>query len=340
MEISSECYHVLACIMNYRRSLLASSPAALPAQDRAHNIINGSDAESYAMAKFILACRGEGYWGSREEDNSKIDLVFSFEHPWFKGERSLVLTQVKSGATYGRISNKGFELKAKAKKSAIRTSHSICVIWVDRDCDKLFWAYIRPDASVINQQYGAHHEVSPATVFDLIRCMSRANTGTRGAKGLIIRKRSSEVTSRRKRVKEAYKKFSTIKSPVLGDIELTRLGWRHMFRSGRREENKASSLDIIPYLNRLLTRSPSDHAITESSIFSSKGFSYQVREHLLKFEGLTLSTKDNGTERDLVAYVRFIEEIGYPNDWEKKAMLSQQVTRRVVLKSAYYKKKK
>ncbi|NVJ61503.1 MAG: hypothetical protein HWE27_13990 [Gammaproteobacteria bacterium] len=326
--------------MNFTRSLLASSPESLAEQDRARNLINGSDAESYAMAKFLLACRGEGCWGSREEDNSKIDLIFSFEHPWSKGERSLVLTQVKSGASYGRVSDHGFELKARAKKLAIRTSHSICVVWVDRDSNKLFWAYIHPEVSVRNQQYGVHHEVSPATVFDLARCMSRVNAGTRGAKGLIIRARSSGVTDRRKKVKKAYKSFSTINSPVLGTIYLTRLAWRHMFRSGRREENKASSLNIIPYLNRLLIRSPSDHAITESRRFSSRGFSYQIREHLLKFEGLALSTKDNENEKDLVAYVRLIEEIKYPNNWEEKAMLSQQIERRVVLKSAYYKKKR
>lgn len=326
--------------MGFTRSLLLSSQYIFPLQDRAHNAINGSDSESYAMAKFLLACRGEGFWGSREEDSSKIDLIFSFEHPWFKGERSLVLTQVKSGASYGRMYDKGFELKARAKKSAIRTSHSVCVVWVDRDCNKLFWAYIHPETSVRNQRYGAHHEVCPATVFDLARCMSGVNTGTRGARGLIIRKRSSGVTDRRKKVKEAYKSFSTVNSPVLGTIHLTRLGWRHMFRSGRREENKASSLNIIPYLNILLTRSPSDHVITESSRFSNRGFSYQIREHLLKYEGLALSTKNNGSEKDLVAYIRLIEEIKYPDNWEEKAMLSQQVARRVVLKSAYYKKKK
>lgn len=323
--------------MKHTRSLLASSPIVDPEESRSKNSINGSDSESYAMARFILACRGEGHWGSREDDNSKIDLIFSFDHPWIRGERAMVLAQVKSGDSYGALTPSGFELKGRAKAAASRSSHDICVVWVDRNERKAFWAYIHPDSASRTQKYGSHHEVSPATRFDIARCMSHARSGFQGAKGLHIRRRTSAISARRSSVKIRYRNISKVKSPVLGEIELTRLGWRHMFRSGRRKENKATSLDIIPYLNRLLSRWPSSHAITESSNFSVNGYTYQVREHLLKFNGLIVSLKGEKSENDYCAHVRIIEEIRYPNDWESAVMLSQQVSRRVVLKSAYYK---
>lgn len=323
--------------MKHTRSLLASSPTFEPDESRSKNAINGGDAESYAMAKLILACRGEGYWGSREEDNSKIDLIFSFEHPWNRGERMIVLSQVKSGSSYGKLTRSGFELKGRAKASASRSSHDICVVWIDRTERKAFWAYIHPGSVARTQNYGSYHEVSPATIFDLARCMSHARSGQQGANGLHIRRRSISISDRRRTVKERYRAISKVLSPVLGEIELSRLGWRHMFRSGRRKESKATSLNLIPYLNRLLSRWPSVHAITESSSFSVNGFTHQVREHLLKYNGLIVSSECDHRRGDYCAHVRVLEEIRYPNDWEAAVMLSQQITRRVVLKSAYYK---
>lgn len=324
--------------MAHLRSLIASFPRTEPIQDRSHNPINGGDAESYAMGRLLLACRGEGHWGSREEDNSKIDLIFSTEHPWFSNERMMILSQVKSGSTYGRITDNGFELKGKAKKGAHKTSHSICVIWVDRDNRRAFWAYIHPDSTSESQEYGVYHEISPAILFDLARCMSSFRPGPRGAKGLHVRKRDSALSTRRKSVRDFYKEKSKINTPFLGEIELTRLGWRHMFRSGRRESNKSTSLDLIPYLARLLERYPSSYAITDSRKFVSNGNTHQIREHLLKFDKLTVSSRSHSAESDFVAHVRLIEEIRYPNDWWDQVMLTQLVMRRVVLKSAYYKK--
>ena len=152
------------------RSLLLSRPLPTPLQGRPQNPINGSDSESYVLAKIVLACRGEGHWGSREEDNSKIDLFFSAEHPWVKRERLIILTQVKSGESFGSTLSHGFKLKAKAKSAAIRTTHPVCVVWVDRDINRIFWAYVHPATTASDQEYGAYHEVAPPMIYDLARC--------------------------------------------------------------------------------------------------------------------------------------------------------------------------
>ena len=318
-------------------SLLAPRSIPQVLETRYFNSINGGDAESYAMSQLILACRGEGQWGSREDDNSKIDLILSFEHPWATKERMLLLSQVKSGKTYGSLYKKGFLLKSAAKKAAKRTTHHICIVWVDRINHKAFWAYIHPDTILKNQAYGEYHLITPATRFDLARCMSLVRTGEIGAKGIHIRRRNSELKIRRSFVKKRYSEQTDILSPVLGKIELTRLGWRHMFRRSRREENKATSLDIIPYLKRLLARTPSTHAITSCSTYDFGRFTYQNREHLLKFDKLIVSYALGEEKNTVCAHIRLIEEIRYPKDWASTVMLSQQVERRVVLKSAYYK---
>lgn len=70
--------------MTVRGSLLSRENIIKFLEGTLQNTLNGSDSESFTMSMLILACRGEGHWGSREEDNSKIDMIFSFEHPWVK----------------------------------------------------------------------------------------------------------------------------------------------------------------------------------------------------------------------------------------------------------------
>ena len=319
------------------QSFLTSLQTAAPVQDRAHNSLNGGDAESYAMAKMILACRGEGQWGSRAEDGCKIDLIFSSQHPWHKGERILILAQVKSGESYGRLIPDGFVLSGRAKAEAKRTSHGICVIWVDRDTSKLFWAYVHPKTKATQQCYGALHEVSPATIYDLARCMAAQTATKSGAKGLVVRKRTGNITERRKRVKQAYRAGSGAQSPVIGRVEFTKYGWRHIFRRGRLKANKSASMDLIPYLKKLLQRFPTKHAINASELCTKGQYQYRTCEHLLKYDGVSIFDKQIGASRKAVAHVRLVEEIKFPELWDATVMLSQSVMRRVVLKSAYYK---
>lgn len=312
----------------------------VPFQTPDYNTINGADAESFAMARVIHACRGEGQWGSRAEDNSKIDLIFSTSHPWCKGERMLVLSQVKSGSSYGSIldSDKGFKLTASAKSAAKRSTHNICVIWVDRDHGRAFWAYVRPGSSQGSQSYGAYHEVSPAMLFDLARCMAqRVANGNAGGRGVMLPNETGNIISRRAFACERYRGISTIQSPLLGSIELTRLGWRHMFRRSRSAKNKNASLNLIPRLPALLQTLPSTSAITSTNFYRKDEFDRRVCEHLLKYDRVLTIRKGESSPRSVTAYIRVIEEISFPTNWCQKVMLSQMVERRVVLKSAYYK---
>ena len=289
------------------------------------------------MAKVVLACRGEGHWGSREEDSSKIDMFFSAPHPWHKGERLVVLAQIKSGPSFGSSLAHGFKLTGAAKGAAIRTNHGVCVAWVDRDANRIFWAYVHPTTTSRPQEYGAYHEVAPPMLYDLARCAGLKRSGMSGGRGVIVRKRSSELGARRKQVKAVYQAFGKVISPALGWIELTRLGWRHMFRKGRREANKASSLDLIPYLKKILEQWPSAHAITEHKTFESNGYIHRVCEHLMKFDQVQIQTNRLVKSEQVVAHIRVVEEVRYPLNWESNVMLSQLVSRRVVLRSAYWK---
>jgi hypothetical protein len=110
-----------------------------------------------------------------------------------------------------------------------------------------------------------------------------------------------------------------------------------MFRRSRAARNKAASLELIPVLGSLLRQHPTSNAIVSTDFFTKDGFEHRICEHLLKFAETSVFRKSNRQLEMVTTYIRVIEEIRYPKDWADKAMLSQLVARRVVLKSAYYK---
>ncbi|MBO6701108.1 MAG: hypothetical protein JJ921_02130 [Pseudomonadales bacterium] len=319
------------------KSLLKSRPILPPNQTRAFNHLNGSDAESLAASRLVTACRGEICWGSREEDNRKIDLILSCDHPWYPGERLLILSQVKSGDTFGMRNELGFKLKGAALRAAKRTSHSVCMVWVDRSTGESFWAYVHPDTKLTPRDYGLHHKITPATVFDLARCMSRNISNMKGGRGIVVRSRTGNVTERRKTVRSTYRSLASVFSPTLGKIELTRLGWRHMLRSGRSQANKKASLELIPYLPKLVAQTPTTNAVTNIKEWKSDDYTYRVTEHLLRYSEVSYSEKNQTGTKNIEVILKVLEEIRYPTDWQNDAMLSQRVERRLVLKSAYHK---
>jgi len=318
-------------------SLLITNELPVVVNDRAHNIINGNDAELLAGARVLFACNAEISWGSRNEDGSKIDLFASYDHPWFMGERIILLIQVKSGPTYGQIMGNGFELTQRAKLLAKRTSHEICVIWVDRVVSKLFWAYIHPNTALTNQFYGKHHRVNPAMRFDIARCQSKYLPYKLGGAGVIIARLAHPIGVARKIALRKYRELSrqNILCPVIGKVEFTRMGWRHMFRKARSQKDKASSMDVIRQLDSILIGIPTNHSVTKTDYFVSDNYEYRVVEHLLSYEKVKLF--DGGITKEIKVIIKLKEEVRYPTNWHNDGMLSQKINRRVVFLSAYHK---
>src|SRR5690554_7757419 len=95
--------------------LLQKIPTNKVKESRDLNISNGNDAETYSASKLLAALGAEVSWGSRNEDGRKIDLIASYDHPWYD-ERIIFLVQVKSGKSYGVKLPNGFKLLTRAKK--------------------------------------------------------------------------------------------------------------------------------------------------------------------------------------------------------------------------------
>lgn len=321
------------------KSLLKTTSLPLADDGRANNAINGNDAEFLSASKMLMAFGAEISWGSRNEDSRKIDLIASFDHPWFDKERLILLIQVKSGSSFGESTREGFILYASAIKLAQRTTHAICMIWVDRKSGKPFWAYVHPSTLKKAQEYGRNHSISPAMRYDLAQCQATSLPMKVGGSGVIISESIFDLPKRRKGALEIYKMLSKkgVLCPILGKVEFTRIGWRHMFRKTRSKNNKSTSLNLIGYIEKILLDIPSKHFITAIHQSTQSNYEYRNAEYVLIYDKVKYFNPATRVTGHIEVVARIIEEVRYPEEWANQGSLSQLIGRRVVLLSCYYK---
>lgn len=303
---------------------------------RNENVGNGNDAEFLAASDLVMAIGAEISWGSRNEDGRKIDMICSYDHPWIEKERLIFLVQVKSGPSFGKKLTDGFKLKVNAINAAKRTTHPICIIWIDRLSSCVFWAYIHPNTVSRTQDYSNNHIVSPAMRFDIARCQSQFLPLKKGGSGIILKEKSINLIELRKSALAKYKKYQVcgLFCPILGNIEVSRIGWRHMFRKTRAKAYKEKSFTTIKYLDKIISDLPSKVYISNSNFFEKSEFKYRTCEYVMVYVDVK---EHNSTLNRVKVIVRVLEEIRWPLDWTRNSTLTQFIERRNVLLSCYYK---
>ncbi|EIE1275505.1 TPA: hypothetical protein NJ328_004880 [Vibrio parahaemolyticus] len=295
------------------------------------NSVNGGDGESKAAADLLLATRGEVKWSSREVDGRKIDIEFSAEHPWYEKENFSLSFQVKAGHSYvNKTCNTLFAPNSTLFKSIQRQSDKIGLIWVDPDKDTSQWCLIRPNSKYMRKGYGLHHKITPATLYDLARCYGRDLNKPKHGHGICISRKPKTLKVLRSNAIGSYYGNKVVLSPVLGEIKLTRLGWKHMFRKSRRAEYKETSLQVIPVLGKLLEHIPREHIVHSTKYYSIDDFEYRECEHVMSFTQVKDSNKNY-----LNVTVKVLEYVRYPKNWRERSYLTQLVQRETRLLSAY-----
>ena len=302
------------------------------------NSQNGNDSEVISASNLIQALNAELSWGSRNEDNSKIDLLLSFNHPWIKGKRTFLLSQVKSGASFGKVINNTIKLYAKGIKEAQKSQNDICLVWYDHSTQENYWAYIHRNSKPKIVELGQNHILSPATRFEISRCISRSTKlKFFNSRGLILdfkKIKSIPLSIHRKNVRTFYKNSNTIENPLYGRIDLTNYGWKHMFRKSRVKQYKNDSLIIIPYLKQLLSFQPDRHWVISFNSSKHNEFTIINYEHVLRYENI----KNNDNEDVFEVVIKLIEEVIFPTEWKSANLLTQKVFRKSILKSCSLKK--
>lgn len=333
---------------NQRTNSLLQSEFFSPEDSIIQNHNNGSDAERIAASLLAQACKGEIRWGSRQEDGRKIDLLLSFENPYGK-EIIPVLCQVKSGKSYGLMSDDKSKVTLKGLSSIRRVSYPILLIWVSKEYSTLFWHIIHPKSTVNSKQLRVEsHKVSPFMRYDLMKTFGAKNNSNKGGKGVTIPIKNISLKEKRAFAKKKYisiKKDGNILNPILGSIQLTKLGWRHMFRYSRPRKFKDSSLNTIPYIEKILSKPPSEiyptEIITSEQTKSNEvKYCYRDTTYLLKYEDVLIYDHVTPGHKAVTVIFKVVESIVYQADWINNPYASQCIKRVATLKSCYYKLKK
>ena len=325
-------------------NLFSSFHLPLTIYGEGKNHLNGGDAESYAAGKLVNALKGEIRWGSRIEDGRKVDLILSYEHPWsILKEISIIPVQVKSGTSYGKTIKHGVVFKKKVFESTLRSTHHIVIVWVDLNSGRLFWTFVHNHSLGKELELGKHHELSPATRYDIARCLGRFIRTNKGGEGITIslnripyKHSDTKDESRRinwKKIRRIYNEKKKVGSPVLGTIEVTSSGYRHMFKSSNNKDRKKISMYVIPYISSLLSQIPSSHKVKFIGEERANKFTINSREHILNFDKVDFSGEGSDDFKGVTA--KITEQISYPSNWDRLALTGQIVTRRVILKSIY-----
>lgn len=312
------------------------------------NKINGKSAERYFSAALTISLEARILWASRTEDDSKVDLISVITHPWIENTVQVIFTQVKSGKSFCEIKDKTLKVNKSKFDDFLNRNHHTLICWTNVDDDIPYWFIIKANAQYFKTEYPEHHKISPASRFDIIRILT-SSTLKDGGKGLIFSRRNSRYEydldsfkNLRNDAKKIYKSINSenIINPLLGKIEFTRLGWRHVTRESRLDDYKVASYEIIKILNKIISKTPTKHYIIESQIKEDENLTFRENEYILIYENVRCYDRENEKQIITNVYIKLLEVIGFENNWMNKANTSAIVKRRVIFKSIYYKERK
>jgi hypothetical protein len=312
------------------------------------NKINGKSAERYFAALLTIALEARVFWGTRTEDDSKVDLMTVLNHPWLENRVEVIFTQVKSGLSYCEIKNKRLVVHKDKFSHLTKRNHNTLVCWstVNNNCP--YWFIIKANSSYFRTTYSEIHILNPASRFDIIRILT-STAIKNGGKGLIFKRENSrqeysnqEFISLRVKAKRIFNdlKISELYNPLFGKIEFTRLGWRHMTRASRLNNYKIASYEIIPILKFLLSKTPSKHYLFDYENKNDKENEYRYNEYLMEYDNVKCYDNESGEKIEIKIYVKLLELIGYNKNWRDVANTTTETNRRVIFKSIYYKTKR
>jgi hypothetical protein len=301
---------------------------------------NGKSTERFFAANLTITLNARVFWATRTEDDSKVDLVTVMSHPWENNQVDVLFTQVKSGNTFCNISEGQLKVKKKQFNKLLNRNHNTLVCWSLVDKETPYWFIIKANAKYFRTTYKQNHKLTPVTRFDISRILTSYNN-TNGGKGLTFLVDDKKFLEKRETAKGIYKKLKlkTIICPLLGKIEFSRLGWRHITRKERLNSYKNNSFDILPLLHKILERTPSKHICHKSDFWNDDENEYRVCEYILTYNDVQCQVKNDKKTLETDVYVKVLEYTSYKKRWREAANFSTDINRRVVFKSVYYKEK-
>ncbi|WP_153114989.1 hypothetical protein [Rhodocyclus tenuis] len=306
----------------------------------AHTKTDGAAAARYAAGLLGVATCAETTATTMAEDAAKVDVKFSFRHIAAPGKVITAHAQVKAGPSYRRASSDAQFLALGIDKATLQalsgTGMPGLVIWVPPPpMDRLYWyatdprSALKTPAKLRRTQY-----LRPSLRYDLSRLYDYASWSRRYTKQTVGRLSSTQIMPK---AKEAFKalKAQAWDNPLVGNLQITRLAWRHITRRSKSQARRTLSLRIVPYLKAFLASPPDRYACNFVGLQVNGPTTTETR-YLMCWYRQALAV--DGESHSLLIRIR--EEITYPTEWATRPLSAADVKQIAVLAAWWCKKDK
>ncbi|MFZ5497272.1 MAG: hypothetical protein ACOZE5_18270 [Verrucomicrobiota bacterium] len=270
------------------------------------------------------------------QEAGKIDVSLSFLDP-FTGTMRHTPCQVKTGNSYRAKSRKPDLIQLKAIGRVVREKlerNLGLIAWVPlKPSSAVYWFICRPGQSHAPMTFPRQTQrVSPALRYILARELAQTEPQDSVTRQELRAFQNSNVTMEQAR--KAYKelKAAPVKSPLFGEIRVSRAAWRHITRRGKSAQRRTISLRIVPHLAEFLGARPGSHNVMHQVLSTSGQTSTETRIVVCWYRGGLVI---DGQRRTLMLRVK--EEISYPTAWYKYILKESDVTYRATLLSWWVK---
>lgn len=301
---------------------------------------DGSAGARRASAILGIAACAQSTDATLDEEAAKVDMKFTFRHA-FQPEKLVTFhAQVKTGHSYRASSSDDKTLKLNIDRETLSalsgTSTPGLVVWVPPPpLDRLYWYAQdprRPFRTIANIERNQY--VRPSLRYDLTRLSIYASwSKSVGMQTVAARDPSSYMHA----AKQAYAalKARQWRHPLVGDLQVTRLAWRHVTRRSRTKLARNIRLVIAPYLKNFLEKAPDRYICNQASIEVKGRRTFDTRFVLCWYR----NALQIGQVRHALL-LRIKEVVSYPTTWASHPLGVPDIEQKATLESWWCKPEK
>ena len=294
---------------------------------------DGAAGARWAASMLGIAACAEVSHATLDEDCAKVDLKLSYRDPFSPKDLISIHAQVKSGPSYQAASSNERVITLNIDKATLDALHRSpnlgVVLWVPpKPQDRIYWYADLPrspaksPAKLPRTQY-----VTPSIGFDFARLCKYANW-TQSVPMQTVGSATDEQIMQK--AKAAYKKLKAAnhKHPLVGELAVTRLAWRHVTRRSKTSKRRIKSLRAVPHLKLLMDKAP-DRFVTTSVEISKAGKRTTDTRFLLCWYRKALEI--DGKKHSVL--LRIKEQITYPTNWKNTPLPAREIKQSATLAS-------
>lgn len=297
-----------------------------------------TDTDGAAGARFAAGVLGvaicaETMATTMAEDSAKVDVKFSFRHIAEESKLITAHAQIKSGPSYRRNiqDQKHFALVLDKDTLAALSGGGMpgLVIWVPPPpMDRIYWYASNPRTGKSSTRIPRTQYVRPSLRYDLTRLYDYSSWGHKYAKATVRKASPSDVLLAR--AKTAYKqlKASSWTNPLVGELKVSRLAWRHITRRSKSASRRDLSLRAVPHLKSFLNAPPDRYACHVDSLEEVGARTVETRFLICWYRQALIV--DN-VSHSLMLRIR--EEISFPTNWQERPLATSEVKQVATLAS-------